>query len=81
MEQALQNVQPGQSPDDISLQELNRRLGDKSLIILDVLPTEAYLNGHIPGARSLPLAEVSARASQVIPDRAAEIAVYCASSA
>jgi rhodanese-related sulfurtransferase len=65
---------------DISWQELYRRLGDKSLIIVDVLPREAYMSGHIPGALSLPLAEVDSRAREVIPDRDAEIAVYCASA-
>ena len=65
--------------DAISRDEMHRRFGDGSLVVVDVLPREAYQNGHIPGAISLPLAEVSSRASEVIPDRQADIAVYCAS--
>ncbi|MBV8773112.1 MAG: rhodanese-like domain-containing protein [Deltaproteobacteria bacterium] len=65
---------------DVSLQELYPRLGGGSPIILDVLPREAYISAHIPGAISLPLAEVSSRAPEVIPDREAEIVVYCASA-
>ena len=51
---------------------------DASLTVVDVLPRESYAGGHIPGAVSLPLAEIEARARQVLPDLAAEIAVYCA---
>ena len=66
---------------DISRQELYRRLRDRSLVIVDVLAAEAYNGGHIPGAISLPLAEVDSRACELLPDRDAAIAVYCGSSA
>lgn len=65
---------------DISWQELYARLGHGAPIVVDVLPREAYISAHIPGAISLPLAEVSSRAREVIPDRDAEIVVYCASA-
>ena len=64
---------------DISWQELYRAR-DRSLLIVDVLPREAYISGHIPGAISLPLAEVNSRAQEVIPNRDAKIVVYCASA-
>jgi rhodanese-related sulfurtransferase len=64
---------------EISREELRRRLRDSSLVVVDVLPEEAYRREHIPGAVNLPLAELSMRATDVLPDRAAEIAVYCAS--
>jgi len=64
---------------EISRQELYRRLRDSSLKIVDVLPAEAYASGHIPGAISIPLDEVNDRARELIPDRDAELAVYCAS--
>lgn len=63
---------------EISREELRRRLYDSSLILVDVLPNDAYAAGHIPGALSLPLAEIPTRAREVLPNRAAEIAVYCA---
>jgi rhodanese-related sulfurtransferase len=81
MEQSLQTVNH-QANDvvEVSLRELQQGLRDKSLIVVDVLPSEAYASGHIPGAISLPLAEVSSRAHELLPDRNAAIAVYCASA-
>ena len=72
----LPQLQPGS---EISREELHRRLGDASLTIIDVLPKEAYTREHISGALNLPLAEITLRAPEVLPDRTAEIAVYCAS--
>jgi rhodanese-related sulfurtransferase len=63
----------------ISRGELVARLHDPSLTIVDVLPRESWKARHIPGALSLPLAEIPERAAAVLPDRNADIAVYCAS--
>ncbi len=63
---------------DISREEILRRLNDKSLTIVDVLSPDSYESGHIPGAINLPLGELEDRAREVLPDTAAEIAVYCA---
>jgi rhodanese-related sulfurtransferase len=70
--------QPG-LPGEISREELYRRLGDPSLVVVDVLPKEGFNGGHIPGATNVPLAELAARAPQILPTRTSEIAVYCAS--
>lgn len=61
----------------ISRDELRARLGDRSLIILDVLPKEAYAEAHIPGAISLPVTEIEAKAHQAISKLTQEIVVYC----
>jgi rhodanese-related sulfurtransferase len=66
------------SVNEITLAELAARLNDRSLAIVDVLPATAYQQGHIPGAVNLPVAELAERAPAVLPDRHAEIAVYCA---
>jgi rhodanese-related sulfurtransferase len=66
-------------PDEISREELHRRLDDPLLAVVDVLPKEAYNSGHIPGAINLALAELAVRAPKVLPNRTIEIAVYCAS--
>ena len=58
--------------------EIQRRLHDPSLILVDALPPASYAAGHIPRALSLPLADIAARAAEVLPDRAAEIVLYCA---
>lgn len=77
---SAETISPGQSPDrsEISREEMQRRLHDPSLIIVDVLSRDAYAAGHIPGALSLPLAEIPTRARELLPDPAAEIVVYCA---
>src|SRR4026208_117396 len=61
----------------ISRDELRAGLRDRSLIVIDVLPKEAYAEAHIPGAVSLPVAEIEAKARQVIPNLTQAIVVYC----
>jgi rhodanese-related sulfurtransferase len=63
----------------ISRGELIARLHDPTLTIVNVLAREAWQAQRIPGSLSLPLAEIPTRASVVLPDRNADIAVYCAS--
>lgn len=57
--------------------ELERRLFDPGLSIVDVLPRDSFESGHIPGAISLPISEITARAREVLPDLSGEIIVYC----
>jgi rhodanese-related sulfurtransferase len=66
------------APGEISREEIQRRLHDRSLILVDVLPREAHAAEHIPGSLNLPLAEIRERAHELFPHPAAEIAVYCA---
>jgi rhodanese-related sulfurtransferase len=63
---------------EISREELVRRLQDPALTIVDALPPESYEAAHIPGAINLPVLEIEERAAALLPDRAAEIVVYCA---
>lgn len=63
---------------EISRDEIRRRLHDPALTLVDVLPHEAYAAEHLPGAMNLPLAEVEQRAPEVLSDRNADIATYCA---
>ncbi len=62
----------------ISLEEIIARLEDRALVILNVMPKEAYADGHIPGSINLPVAEIEAKARALISNLAQEIAVYCA---
>jgi len=62
---------------EISRDEIKRRLDDPTLLLVDVLPREAYAAEHIRGAVNLPLAEVEQRAPELLPDRNADIAAYC----
>lgn len=63
----------------ISRDELVARLHDPKLTIVNVLARAAWAQQRIPGSISLPLADIPSRASIVLPDRDADIAVYCAS--
>ena len=54
---------------------LIERVRSGAVAVLDVRPTEEYVAGHIPGALSLPLAELKARLAELPRDR--EIVAYC----
>jgi rhodanese-related sulfurtransferase len=70
---------PGEAPIvEISREEVARRLRDPSLKIVNVLPRTAFLAARIPGSLCLPVAEIPSRAAELLRDRDAEIAVYCA---
>jgi rhodanese-related sulfurtransferase len=59
----------------ISTSELKRRLKDRSVVVLDVRPPDEYRAGHIPGARSIPVAELEVRLKELPKNR--EIVAYC----
>jgi len=62
----------------IGREETRARLRDPSLVIVNVLPREAFLAGHIPGSISLPATEINERAGLVLPSVSQEVAIYCA---
>jgi len=49
-------------------------------ILLEALPAKYFLDGHLPGAVHMPHDKVRALAGAVVPDKDAEIVVYCASA-
>lgn len=59
----------------LTLNELFTRLDDPELIILDVRPQVEYVQGHIPGARSIPIDELESRLSELPQEQ--EIVAYC----
>ena len=64
----------------ITRDELKRKIdqGDKFLLV-ETLPPETYHHAHLPGAFNLPPDQVSQRAEALLPDKSAEIIVYCGS--
>lgn len=59
----------------ISRLELCRRLVEGTVAVVDVRPAVEYRQGHIAGARSLPLDELAARLNELDP--AQEVVAYC----
>lgn len=65
---------------EISREELKRKLDSREEFVLaEALPEEKYRQGHIPGAISLPYDKVRTLAPKLLPDKNAEIILYCAS--
>jgi rhodanese-related sulfurtransferase len=61
----------------IARDEILARLKDRALVIVNVMPRETYEDGHIPGSINLPVAEIEAKARQLISNSPQEIAIYC----
>ncbi len=64
----------------LSAEEARARMdsGDP-VTVLDVREANEYAAGHIPGAQLLPLGQIEASAAEALPDKGAEILVYCRS--
>jgi rhodanese-related sulfurtransferase len=63
----------------ISREELKVKLdrGD-DFVLVEALPPSRYREGHLPTAINLPSIQVTELAPKRLPDRTAEIVVYCA---
>jgi rhodanese-related sulfurtransferase/DNA-binding transcriptional ArsR family regulator len=55
--------------------ELLRRVKSGEVTVIDVRPVEEYRAGHIPGALSIPVAELKARLKELPKNR--EVVAYC----
>jgi len=63
----------------ISRDELKQKIDRKDdFLLVETLPATAYHHNHLPGAINLPPDSVAKLALQLLPDKAAEIVVYCA---
>lgn len=64
----------------ITRDELHAKIerGD-DFVLLETLAPKSFANGHLPGARNLPVEEIGRRASELIPSTDSEVVVYCAS--
>jgi rhodanese-related sulfurtransferase len=61
--------------------QLQTRLGaTPQPVLVEALPRKYFDDWHLPGARHMPHDQVRTLASTVLPERDAEIVVYCASS-
>jgi rhodanese-related sulfurtransferase len=64
----------------ISRDELKQKIdrGDDFLLV-ETLPKISYEHAHLPGAINIPSDQISVLAPRLLPDKNAEIVVYCAS--
>ena len=53
--------------------------GPEPPAIVDTLPAEVFAKGHLPGAINIRSDDILDQAPRLLPDRDAEIVVYCAS--
>ena len=65
----------------ITRDELKKKMdrGDKFKLV-ETLPEGSFQQVHLPGATNLPLDQLRELAPKLLPDKNAEIVVYCASS-
>lgn len=59
----------------VSQRELLKRMQQAEVTLLDVRPFDEYAQGHVPGARNIPLKELEKRLVELPSDR--EIIAYC----
>ena len=65
----------------ITRDELKGRLDrGERIVLVEALPAKYYLHAHLPGAINIPHDQVDALAPALLPDKAAEIVVYCANA-
>jgi rhodanese-related sulfurtransferase len=63
----------------ISRDELKLKIDrGEQFLLVETLPATAYHHAHLPGAINLPPDQVTQLAPTILPDKAAEIVVYCA---
>jgi rhodanese-related sulfurtransferase len=68
--------------ENIDLDELRAKLarGDP-VVLLEVLAPRYYRHSHLPGALNLPPGNTAEMAPDLLPDKDAEIVLYCWDSA
>ena len=62
----------------ITREELRAKLGrGDDFTLVETLPRETYEHAHLPNAINLPPDKVTELAGEILPDKSAEIVVYC----
>jgi len=65
----------------ITRDELKTKLDrGERVVLVEALPPKYFLDQHLPGAINLPHDQVDALAPALLPDKGAEIVVYCANA-
>ena len=70
----------GENMETISRTELKEKMDRKDdFVLVETLATATYDHAHLPGAINIPPDQVAALAPTLLPDKNADIVVYCAS--
>ena len=64
--------------EEVDPSEVKELVGE-GVAIVDVRGSEEFATGHLPGAKSVPRGHLESRIENAVPDRSAEIILYCAS--
>jgi len=68
-------------PKTIDRETLRLKLDSRQKpMLVEALPAAYYEQGHLPGAVNIPHDAVDAQAVRLLPDKSAEVVVYCASA-
>ena len=66
----------------ISREELKGRLDrGEDVVVVETLGSVYYEDAHLPGAINIPHTEVDELAPSLLPDKAAQVVVYCSNRA
>jgi rhodanese-related sulfurtransferase len=67
-------------PDTISRDDLKAKIDrGENFALVETLPGAAYHHAHLPRAINLPPDMVKELAPRLLPDKSAEVVVYCSS--
>ncbi|MFF4415294.1 rhodanese-like domain-containing protein [Streptosporangium sp. NPDC001559] len=64
----------------ITRDEVRKKIDGGSVTLVEALPAVYYEDTHLPGALNLPHDQVDELAAALLPDKRAEIVVYCSNS-
>ena len=65
----------------IGREELKAKIDrEGDVVLVETLDRKYYEDAHLPGAVNLPLDKIGELAPDILPDKGAEIIVYCMSS-
>ena len=65
----------------ISRDDLKRKMeAGEDFVLAEILPEDAYAKGHLPGAVNMPGEKLADLAPSLIPDKTADVVVYCGSA-
>lgn len=64
----------------ITRDEVKKKIDAGAATVVEALPAEYYTKAHLPGALNLPHDAVDKLAPGLLPDKQAEVIVYCANT-